>query len=142
MNEKELKEKLAKARTVAAVDAVLKPRAASAFYDIKSGKITINLTNGATFSFPSALAQGLANASPEDLAEVEITPSGEGLHWEKLDADLSIPCLMAGIFGTERWMAEIGKKGGISTSPAKAAAARQNGKKGGRPKKELAVHGN
>lgn len=28
-----------------------------------------------------------------------------------------------------------GKIGGLSTSPAKVAAARENGKKGGRPKK-------
>jgi hypothetical protein len=39
----------------------------------------------------------------------------------------------------KQWLAEIGKKGGEiggqSTSAAKTAAARKNGKKGGRPRK-------
>jgi hypothetical protein len=65
------------------------------------------LKRGATFSFPPALAQGLAGASPEDLAEVEVTPSGDGLHFLKLDADFSVPALLAGVFGTEAWMAQL-----------------------------------
>jgi hypothetical protein len=65
------------------------------------------LKSGAIYSFPPELAQGLAAASSEDLAEVEVTPSGDGLHWEKLDADFSVPALLAGVFGTEAWMAQI-----------------------------------
>ncbi len=61
----------------------------------------------ATYSFPLALAQGLAGASPEDLAEVKLTPLGDGLHWEKLDADFSVPALLAGVFGTAAWMAQV-----------------------------------
>ena len=60
---------------------------------------------------------------------------GEGvkfLHWEKLDVDFSVPGLVAGIFGTARWMAA---RAGRASSPAKAAAARANGAKGGRPRK-------
>jgi len=34
-----------------------------------------------------------------------------------------------------RYLASIGRKGGSTTSTAKAAAARENGKKGGRPRK-------
>jgi hypothetical protein len=49
-------------------------------------------------------------ASPEDLAEIEGTPSGDGLHWEKLDADFSVPALLAGVFGTAAWMAQIKMK--------------------------------
>lgn len=33
-----------------------------------------------------------------------------------------------------KWLKEIGAKGGRVTSPAKAAAVRENGKLGGRPK--------
>lgn len=65
------------------------------------------MKSGATFSFPPELAQGLAGASPEDLAEVEVTPSGDGLHWEKLDADFSVAALLAAVFGTDAWMAQI-----------------------------------
>ncbi|MFP5271121.1 DUF2442 domain-containing protein [Coleofasciculus sp.] len=70
----------------------------------------VNLKSGATFSFPPALAQGLAGGSPVDLAEVEVTPSGNGLHWEKLDADFSVPALLAGVFGMAAWMAKVKMK--------------------------------
>lgn len=108
------------------------PRAASARYDAKAGRIVVDLTNGATFAFPPALVQGLCDAIPEQLAEIEISPSGYGLHWPQLDEDYSVPGLVNGVFGTAKWMAA---KAGRTTSAAKAAAARTNGAKGGRPRK-------
>jgi hypothetical protein len=108
------------------------PRAVAARYDAKADRIVIDLTNGATFTFPPRLAEGLAEARPEELADIEILGLGFGLHWEKLDVDYSVPGLVAGIFGTARWMAA---RAGRASSPAKAAAARANGEKGGRPRK-------
>jgi hypothetical protein len=108
------------------------PRAAAARYDAKSGRVIIDLTNGATFAFPVRLAEGLGDASPGDLADIEVSPTGFGLHWPKLDLDYTVPGLVSGIFGTARWMAA---RAGRATSPAKAAAARKNGAKGGRPRK-------
>ena len=90
----------------------------------------VELTNGCTFAFPPKLAQGLEAATEEQLSQVEILGTGTGLHWEALDADLSIPGLLAGLFGTKAYMAQ---QAGRATSPAKAAAARANGTKGGRP---------
>jgi hypothetical protein len=111
------------------------PRAVSARYDRTSRRVIVELRNGCTFMFPADMGQGLRGASDEDLAEVEIMGNGFGLHWEKLDADLAVPSLMAGRFGSKAWMSELGRMGGKSKSAAKAAAARANGKKGGRPKK-------
>ena len=108
--------KIAKAREAAIIANAVEPRAESAYYDQSSDseallrsadRIVINLKSGATFSFPPDLAQSLAGASPEDLAEVEVTPSGDGLHWEKLDADFSVPALLTGVFGTKAWMIQI-----------------------------------
>ena len=110
------------------------PHAVEAFYDKVDKRIVVNLNSGCTFAFPAKLIKEFITAVPEDIAAVEITPSGYGLHWEKLDADYSIPSLLAGIFGTKAWMAEQGRKGGSVTSEAKAIAARTNGQKGGRPK--------
>lgn len=107
LDEATLKAAIAKAREAAAIAKATEPRAESAYYHQSSDRIVINLKSGATYSFPAALAQGLAGASPEDLAEVEVTPSGDGLHWEKLDADFSVPALLAGVFGTAAWMAQI-----------------------------------
>jgi hypothetical protein len=82
------------------------------------------------------LAEGLADAKPADLAAIEITPAGLGLHWPRLDADLYLPALLEGVFGSPRWMAGLlGKSGGLARTAAKVAAARKNGSKGGRPRK-------
>jgi hypothetical protein len=108
------------------------PRAASARYDHAAGRVVVELTNGCTFAFPARLAQGLETATDAELAEVEILGAGYGLHWETLDADLSIPGLLAGLFGTAAYMA---RRAGTATSASKAAAARANGAKGGRPRK-------
>lgn len=112
------------------------PRASRAWFDRARGHVAVELTNGSTFSFPAALAQGLETATPDQLAAIEILGAGYGLHWEALDVDLSIPGLCSGLFGTK---AHIARQAGRATSPAKAAAARANGAKGGRPRLTAAV---
>jgi hypothetical protein len=115
--------------------ALTEPRAAAARYDAASGKVVVELTNGCTFAFPARALQGLGEASDAELAEVEVLGSGFGLHWERLDADFTVPGLMMGLFGTKAWMREQARRAGRARSAAKAAAARENGKKGGRPRK-------
>ena len=108
------------------------PRAVSCHYDRAAERVIVELANGCFFAFPPKLAEGLDGATDEQLAQVEILGTGSGLHWEELDADLSVPRLLAGLFGTRAYMA---RQGGRTTSAAKAAAARSNGSKGGRPRK-------
>ena len=130
-------QQLAKARAAAQAFANTHPYAVNAYFDVDEGKIIVEFNDGTEFRFPPCVAQGLGSATPEELIEVQITPSGLGLHWESLDADLLIPELMKGIYGTQQWMAEMGAKGGRAKSSAKAAAARKNGTKGGRPRKQV-----
>jgi hypothetical protein len=111
------------------------PRALAARYDRKNHRVVVDLTNGCTFTFLPSMAQGLTDATTEQLAEVRVAGRGYGLHWPSLDADLSVPGLLAGLFGSSAWMKEMGRLGGSSTSEIKRAAARANGRKGGRPKK-------
>jgi hypothetical protein len=110
------------------------PRADSARYDPASGRVIVSLTNGCTFAFPARALQGLAEATDDELAQVEVLGSGIGLHWERLDADFTVPGRLMGLFGTRQWMREQARRAGSATSPAKAAAARANGRKGGRPR--------
>lgn len=100
-------------------------------------RFQVDLDNGSTFIFPVDRVQGVSGASDEDLADFEIL-GPNAIEWPAFDGFVPIPELMAGFFGTDAWMArfkKMGKKGGSSRSPAKAAAARENGKRGGRPKK-------
>jgi hypothetical protein len=108
-------------------------RAVTASYDKRTKRLVVELTSGVVTHIPARLLQVLADASPQDIADVTLSPQGTALHWEKLDADFSVAGLLAGVFGTQAWMAEVGRKGGQAKSAAKAAAARANGQKGGRP---------
>ena len=112
------------------------PRASSARYDQTTGKFVVDLVNGCSYAFPARLVQDLQGASDESLAEIEVDSVGFNLHWPALDIDLFVPALVSGIFGTRRWMAsQLARIAGRTKSPAKAAAARSNGAKGGRPRK-------
>jgi hypothetical protein len=123
------------ARQVGEVLDATEPRAVKAWYEQTSARVFIEIKNGVVMGFPCQLLEGLELATPEQLAEVEITPSGYGLHWESLDVDLGVPQLVAGVFGTKTWMKELGRFGGRAKSTAKAKASQENGKRGGRPRK-------
>ena len=113
------------------------PRAGAANFDRITGQVVVELVNGCTFAFPARLVEDLHGASHDALALIEVDGAGFNLHWPKLDADLYVPALVSGIFGTREWMArEFARMAGQSKSPAKAAAARANGAKGGRPRKQ------
>ena len=113
--------------------------AIAARYDRRTNRVIVSLHSGLELAIPPHLVEGLADATPEALAEIEISPSGLGLHWPQLDADVYVPALLEGQFGSQQWMArQMGAAGGCSRSDAKRQAARANGAKGGRPRKSQA----
>jgi len=112
------------------------PTAVSAHYDRENGRVVIRLSSNLDVSFSPNDAQGLEGAAPSQLYEIEITPSGLGLHFPKLDADLYLPAILQGFLGSRKWMASrLGQVGGKSRSATKQKASRANGKLGGRPRK-------
>jgi Protein of unknown function (DUF2442) len=112
------------------------PAAVAARYDRGRDRVVVELSSGYEVAFPPRRAQGLERAKPSELAAIEISPSGFGLHFPKIDVDLWLPALLEGVFGSRRWMAaRLGARGGKARSKAKARAARANGKLGGRPRK-------
>jgi hypothetical protein len=115
------------------------PRAVSARYDRERRQIVIRLSSKLTVGFSPRDAQGLEHAAPSQLEAIEISPSGFGIHFPKLDADLYLPSLLEGFLGSRKWMAtRMGQAGGRSRSKAKKAASRANGALGGRPKRKAA----
>lgn len=116
-------------------DEQMPPNATDAAYS--NGVIAIRFETGVELRVPTKLLAGLERASAAQLTAVEIV-AGEMLHWEALDVDHYLPMVLAGIFGSRRWMREIGKRGGEARTAAKVRAARKNGRKGGRPRKAAA----
>lgn len=116
-----------------------RPKAVAATYRAKDDRIAITLATGVELAIPRKLLQGLEHAPAKLVGEVEILGPGTSLHWESLDVDHYIPSLIEGIFGNRRWMSELGKRGGKARTEAKAQAARENGRKGGRPRTKTAV---
>jgi hypothetical protein len=119
------------------IERVTKLYAISAQFDSKKKVITIELANGLSFSFPPKLVEGLSRRSADSLSSIEISPMGTGLYWPKLDVDLTVEGLLSGMFGSEKWMLRqhLAKAGSVK-SAIKSKASRENGAKGGRPKKE------
>ena len=112
------------------------PRAIRAYYDRTGRKVVVDLDSKLTLSFSPHDAEGLELATPSQLEEVETSPSGFGIHFPRLDADLYVPGLLEGFLGSKKWMASrLGQLGGQSRSRAKKASSRANGKLGGRPRK-------
>jgi hypothetical protein len=69
--------------------------ARSAVY--RDGRIVLTMHSGTEFSFPVLGNPRLARGTPQELANIEISPFG--LHWPDLDEDLSIRGILAGDHG-------------------------------------------
>jgi Protein of unknown function (DUF2442) len=118
------------------------PHVVSAHYDRKTGRIVIDLSSKLAVSFSPADVEGLEHARPSQLSEIELSPSGFGIHFPAIDADLYLPGLLEGFLGSKAWMASrLGQIGGRSRSAAKKSASKANGKLGGRPRKKEAASG-
>ncbi|WP_295387705.1 DUF2442 domain-containing protein [uncultured Thiodictyon sp.] len=111
------------------------PVAVSARYDKRVHRVVIGLSSGIELSFLPHDAQGLEAAKPADLDLIEVSPSGLGLHFPKLDADIYLPALLEGSLGSREWTAaQLGKKGRSVKSVSKGEPARANGRDGERPR--------
>ena len=110
-------------------------RATRAWYDATARRVMVELRNRHLFGVPIENLTEVKRASDEELTAVEVVGAGDILHWESLDADYSIPALVVRGIGMPAIASEMARRGGRATSRAKAAAARANGKKGGRPPK-------
>ena len=115
------------------------PRAIGARYDRVRRLVVVKLENGAMFGVPPRLLQGLEDASAEQLSNVSVSAQGALVVWPKADVAHGVVNLLAGVFGATWWLREHAARAGRATSDAKAAAARANGAKGGRPKKMSAA---
>ena len=107
--------------------------AESARFDSKALRIDITMAGGVLFGIPVDRIRELKGASDDLLATVSVDELGSGIRWDQLDVDVSVPGIVREVFPAVIASA-FAALGGRSSSEAKAAAARANGLKGGRPR--------
>ena len=98
-------------------------RAVSARHDRRTKRVVIGLSNRLDVAFDPKDAQGLELARTADLNATEISPSGLGIQFPKLDADLYLPALLEGLLGSRKWMAARWAR------PADSHGARRSGRR-------------
>ena len=81
--------------------------AVSARFDRRHRQLVVALHTGVSVTVPVRLVEGLAEAAARDLSEIAISPSGLGLHWPRIDADVDLPSLLRGVFGSAAWMERL-----------------------------------
>lgn len=106
-------------------------------YDAGADAIDLKFSGGGSMSIPRRLVPGLKRAAESKIEPIVVSPAGDALSWPSLDIDIYVPGLVERAFGTRLFAASTGRLGGRRRSKAKAAAARANGAKGGRPRKRL-----
>ena len=106
-------------------------------YDSDADAIELAFKGGGSMTIPRTVVPGLERASASKLDAGGVSPAGDSLSWPSLDVDVYVPGLVERAFGTRLFAASTGRRGGRRRSKAKAAAAKANGAKGGRPRKPL-----
>ena len=102
------------------------PRAIAAKFDRRTQRVFIQLDTGIEFSFDPKRCAGLSDAVADDLVGVTIEGVGSTLHFPRMDADFTVSRLLEGFLGPLDW----------TRRESRALASRENGRRGGRPKRE------
>ncbi len=106
-------------------------------YDATRDAIDLRFRSGSSMTIPRQIVSGLEDVPASALSSISVSPAGDALSWSSLDVDVYVPGLVERAFGTRLFARSTGQRGGRRRSKAKAAAARANGAKGGRPRKRL-----
>ncbi len=117
--ERQIDAALAQARRYAASDR----RVLRAEYERRPDLISLYLNDGIRVSIPRSKLQRLERAEPAKVAEIEILGRGTGLHWPPLDVDHYVPGLLNRVFGTSRWMAELGQARRLGQHQGKSSSS-------------------
>jgi len=131
------RKRYAQARALGKARAEQPSAVVEASYDESRDRIDLTFRSGGSIAIPRAMIPGLEKASTASLEAIDVSPAGDALSWRALDVDVYVPGLIERAFGSRLFAVATGRRGGRRRSKAKAAAARANGAKGGRPRKRL-----
>ena len=82
-------------------------RAVRATYSERTDRILLRMGNGVTHSLPRRLLHGLGDAPASAVSKIEVLGHGTGLYWPALDVAHSVSGLLAGIYGSAKWMHKL-----------------------------------
>lgn len=103
--------------------------------------MALTVAAGITLTFDATAVRELAAAGDDDLARLELSPSGTTLSLRSLDVDIAVDGLLLDLLGAAGWKSairsQLNREAARITSAARGVASRENGKKGGRPPKDL-----
>lgn len=102
-------------------------------YVVTRDCFVIAMQSGVIVSVPRSSIDEFSAVSSENLKRVRIGMGGDVIELADLDIHISMPGLLRDLLGLNAGQ----RNGGRSRSAAKAAAARENGARGGRPAKQL-----
>jgi hypothetical protein len=83
---------------------------------IARGRLTVELTDGHTITAPLAWFPRLLHGTAKERASWRLIGGGHGIHWPKLDEDISVENLLAGRRSNEsesslkRWLSQRGAR--------------------------------
>jgi len=107
-------------------------------------RVVLAFPSGESLGIPLSMISELRAATPRQLAKLELSPAGDTIISEAVDAYISVEGLLGDYAKRQSAFAERTSKLwatvlGSRTSESKRAAAIENGRKGGRPRKVAAV---
>ena len=111
------------------------PHAVRATFNARSRAITVVYSNGFSCGFRVAEAPVLKEMGDADFSDPRVSVGGDGLIFEKANVAVSLPMVLAKVLPFAIGQSWAASHQGSKRSTAKAAAARANGARGGRPKK-------
>ncbi len=65
--------------------------------DVSDDELIVSLADGRRISVPLAWFPRLLNASKDERAEFRFLGGGEGIHWPRIDEDISVAGLLRGV---------------------------------------------
>jgi hypothetical protein len=111
-------------------------RATAALYHPTRDEVEIKLTSGARIVFPRTNVKEFEKAPKSSMRALCLSPSGLILEVGKIDAHVNVETLVEKMISL-RTASTLGRLGGSKSTEAKRKACVENGKKGGRPRKEV-----
>ncbi len=128
---------------VEAVSPLAGPRATRMTFDSARKRFHLELASGTILEFEASVIHELREATDAELARMELSPSGSGVSWPDRDVDLSVEGLVLDLLAGPEWRQalrrHVNRDLARIRTPATARASRENGRKGGRPRKHPAT---